>query len=281
MTPTGSKGSNGRVEQANRAVEGMTRTIMSCLETRYDVETPTGHPVEQWAIRHAAWLWERFQTGEDGLNGYYRQYQRSYQSAILPSAEIVLSRDPGPHMLKLRSKWGYGVWLGMSVASDSHVIGTRVGCFLVRGVRRMPPSARHQGQVLLSMRGTPARLAHGGPADEPRVLWKNHRHQWNQEGAAHKTWRPGHRQESPKPCPKGEKHQTQPTPNEPMSRATPSSSAIVSSGGEHAKRPADPTVEEEIPMSEIKRPRGPPITRVLPLPGTMEYTEECPGCKGD
>ena len=44
MTPTASKGSNGRVEQANRAVEGMTRTFMSCLETRYDVEIPTVHP---------------------------------------------------------------------------------------------------------------------------------------------------------------------------------------------------------------------------------------------
>ena len=50
VTPTASKGSNGRVEQANRAVEGMTRTIMSCLETRYDVEIPPGHPVVQWAI---------------------------------------------------------------------------------------------------------------------------------------------------------------------------------------------------------------------------------------
>ena len=34
VTPTASKGSDGRVEQANRAVEGMTRTIMQCLETR-------------------------------------------------------------------------------------------------------------------------------------------------------------------------------------------------------------------------------------------------------
>ena len=65
-----SKGSNGREEQANEAVEGMTRTLMSCLATRYDVEVPTGHPVAQWEIRHAAWLLERFQTGEDGLNGY-------------------------------------------------------------------------------------------------------------------------------------------------------------------------------------------------------------------
>ena len=73
-------------------------------------------------------------------------------------------------MLKLRSKWRYGVWLGRSVASDGHVIGTRFGCFLVRGVRRMPPSARHQVQVLLSMRGTPARLAHGGPAELRSVV---------------------------------------------------------------------------------------------------------------
>ena len=56
MTPTASNGSNGRVEQTNRAVEGMTRTIMQCLETRYDVEIPKGHPVVHWAIRHAAWL---------------------------------------------------------------------------------------------------------------------------------------------------------------------------------------------------------------------------------
>ena len=121
----------------------------------------------QWTIRHAAWLWERFQPGEDGFTEYYRQYQRNYQSAIFPFAEIVLWRDPGPHMFELRSKWGYGLWLGRSAARDCHVIGTRFGCFLVRGVRRMPPSARHHVQVLLSMRGTPSRLAHGGPA-EPR-----------------------------------------------------------------------------------------------------------------
>ena len=84
-----------------------------------------------------AWLWERFQPGEDGLNGYYRQYQRNHQSAMLPFAEIVMWRDPGPHMLKLRSKWGHGVRLGRSVASDSRVIGTRLGCFLVRGVRQV------------------------------------------------------------------------------------------------------------------------------------------------
>ena len=67
----------------------------------------------------------------------------------------------------------------------------------------------------------------------------------------------------------------QPTPDEPMNQAKTSSSTIV--GGEQVKRPGDPTVEGEIPMSEVRRPRGRPITRILPVPGTVEYTEGCPG----
>ena len=105
VTPTASKGSNARVEEANKAVEGMTRTIMSCVATRYEVEVPTGHPVGQ----HAAWLLDRFQPGEDGLTRYHRQHQRNCQRVFLPFTENVLWHDPGPHSLKLRSKWSHGV----------------------------------------------------------------------------------------------------------------------------------------------------------------------------
>ena len=34
-------------------------------------------------------------------------------------------------------------------------------------------------------------------------------------------------------------------------------------------------------MSEVKRPRGRSTARVLPMPGTVENTEGCPGCRGD
>ena len=97
MTPTTSKGSSGRVGQAKQALEGMTRTNLSCAESRYEIEVPTGHPVVHWANRRAAWLLERFQPGEDGLES---------SEGDLPFAEIVLGRDPGPHILKCRSKWG-------------------------------------------------------------------------------------------------------------------------------------------------------------------------------
>ena len=62
MTPTASKLSDGSVEQANKAGEGMAQTIVSCFESWYEIDVATGHPVVQWAIRHAAWLLERFPT---------------------------------------------------------------------------------------------------------------------------------------------------------------------------------------------------------------------------
>ena len=40
----------------------------------------------------------------------------------------------------------------------------------------------------------------------------------------------------------------QPTQDESLNQAATSSSAFVSSGGEHAKRLADPTVEGDVPM---------------------------------
>ena len=148
VTPTDSKGSNGRLEQATKATEGMTRTFISSLETRYEVEVP---------------------NGQLGLSGHYRQYQRDNQSAIVQATENVLWRDPGPHRWNLRSKWGYEVWMTKSVTVDSHVIGT---CFLVRSVRRRPSRASHQTQVFLSLRDTPSRLTYGRSAEAPQGFVK-------------------------------------------------------------------------------------------------------------
>ena len=42
VTPTVLRGSNGGLEQANKATEGMTRTIMSSWETRYEASCARG-----------------------------------------------------------------------------------------------------------------------------------------------------------------------------------------------------------------------------------------------
>ena len=157
------------MEQANRAVEGMTRTIMSCLETRYEVEIPPscamGDPTRGLAV---------------GTFPTRRGWPERVQSTVpeeLPKCDFAVCRDRAlarSRTSHVETSIQVGMWsmVVRSVASDSHVIGTLIGCFLVR---RMRPSARNQVQVLLSMRGTPARLAHSGPT-EPRGVVEPRRH---------------------------------------------------------------------------------------------------------
>ena len=114
------------------------------------------------------------------------------------------------------------------------------------------------------------------------TLWNPHRHLWNQVGR--EMWRPGHRQESKRPCPKRDNrhHQEQrPHKQHQTFKCTKQHQVPVPSCRAVVSAPNDlliPPSRGDIPMSEIKRPRGRPITRVLPMPGTVEYTEGCPGC---
>ena len=269
VIPTVLMGSNRGLEQANKAIEGMTRTIMSSSETRYEERVSSGQPVVQEDDR---WLWKRFKPGEGGLRGYYRQYQR----------------------WNFRSKWQYGVWLKKSMAVDSHVTGT---CLVVRSVRRTMSISRHENPVFLSMRGTPPRLARGGSAAAPRgdvetpppTVEAKDRNSKHVEAVLPTRIEEAVPQTSETTLSRTGRRTT---PDKPTDQAT-SSSAIGSSGGEHADKLAEPTVEERIRClkSEIKRSKRGPTTHIRSMSGTVEYTETmsstveytegCPGRKED
>ena len=137
-------------------------------------------------------------------------------------------------------------------------------------MQRMLPSSRNQIQELPGMRGTPARLAHKEPAEAP----------WSAAGSARCGGGPpdksrgGFVSQTRDTTPTGAAA-AHPTQDEAMDQETTSSSAIMSSGGEHAKRLADPT-EGEIPMSEVKRPRENPVRRILRCPVLWSFLEGCP-----
>jgi hypothetical protein len=213
------------------------------------VTLPTDHPVVAWALRHAAWLSDRFQKGSDDLTPYYRQHQRNYHSTVLSFGEIVLWREPGPHKLKLKAKWGYGTWLGRAAASDSHVVGCRAGAMLVRGVRRLPLDGRHQVPELLATRGTPARMAHRELSDEAPAA------------------------DAPLPAPPGlPQPPAVPEAPQPPPEAAPPPPPDMMEGVD--------VEDNEEAMVPAKRPRGRPPTRILPAPGSSAYTDGCPGCSG-
>ena len=65
---------------------------------------------------------------------------------------------------------------------------------------------------------------------------------------------------------------TRMTPDKSINQAK-SSSAIRSSGGEHAEKSAESTVEGENPMFEIKRPKKGSTTHIRSMSGTVEFSE--------
>ena len=65
-SPTGSKGSLGGAENANKIIEGKLRTENAKLGKRLNVRLTRDRVLTAWAIRHAAWAVHRFQTGAAG-----------------------------------------------------------------------------------------------------------------------------------------------------------------------------------------------------------------------
>ena len=106
---------------------------------------------------------ESFQTGSaDGKTAYARQFERPYESLVLPFAERVMWKDPTLQLAKLKSSWGCGLWLGRSQTSNAHLIATRVGIVVACTIRRLPTSEREDSNLAVAMRSTPVA---GRPAD--------------------------------------------------------------------------------------------------------------------
>ena len=63
-------------------------------------------------------------------------------------AEVVHFRDPGKaaDMPKLDDRWNLGLWLGKSLASDEHYVGTSAGVRRCRSIWRRPERQRWTGR---------------------------------------------------------------------------------------------------------------------------------------
>ena len=72
-----------------------------------------------------------------------------------------LWKDPTLQPAKLKSSWGYGLWLGRSQTSNAHFIPTRVVIVVARTIRRLSASEREDPNLVVAMKGT---LVAGRPA---------------------------------------------------------------------------------------------------------------------
>ena len=105
---------------------------------------------------------------QDQQTPFQRQMARDYLGVVIPIFETVLWREPGPHVLKFKEKWGVGIWAGRDNLADMHIILTRQGALTARSIRRLAPSEATDLQLLLAVKGHPGRLK--AMTDDPGVL---------------------------------------------------------------------------------------------------------------
>ena len=148
-------------EQYN-PVEGMARTLRLDLLGRTNVAVGSDLPITSWMVRHAAWLLSHFQAGTaDGKTAYARQFERPYESPVLPFA-------PACEVEKQ-----LGVWFVVGEITDKqrsphwHESGHRCS-----SIGSTFTSVRTRGfKLVVAMRGTPVagRPAEVSAEDAPTV----------------------------------------------------------------------------------------------------------------
>ena len=86
-----------------------------------------------------------------------RLHGRPYQGQVAEFAEVVHFRDPGKaaDMPKLDDRWNLGLWLGKSLASDEHYLGTSAGVRRCRSIWRRPEKQRWDRKMLTEIIGDP------------------------------------------------------------------------------------------------------------------------------
>ena len=137
--PCDSHASNGAVERAILEVSRQVRTIVHAFETRYpSYKVKPYGLVYPWAVRHEAWLLTKFLVKADGKTPYERLRGREHKGEVTEFGEVSHFKLADDKKGKLDSQSAVGVWLGKSLNSDKHYLGTENGIRRCRSLWRRP-----------------------------------------------------------------------------------------------------------------------------------------------
>ncbi|CAE7337188.1 unnamed protein product [Symbiodinium sp. CCMP2592] len=164
--PKGSHASNGAAERAILELARQVRTLASALENRYKKPLETEGVVFPWLVRHAGWLISRFLVKQDGRTPYERLRGRDFRGEVAECCEVVHYKLDKEKTGKLDKQTSVGVWLGKSLASDEHFLGTAQGIRRCRSIWRRPEEKRWELKHLEGMVGLP-RQPRGEPTTVP------------------------------------------------------------------------------------------------------------------
>ena len=103
--PRASHQSQGKIENANRVINGVCRAMWLSLEDLREI-LPSDSMLTAWLIRHAAWCLKRFQVKNDGRTAFVRVFGKAYTSQVLPLGERVMYKYTSVPTDNLDQRWG-------------------------------------------------------------------------------------------------------------------------------------------------------------------------------
>ena len=154
-SPVHSHASNGAAEVAVKIVKGLLRTIIVATAKAYDVPIKLKSAILPWALRHAAFTYNRFQVLKSGRTPFEQLKLTKFNATMMEFGECVLAKKPTPPSSTLDPLWSEGVWLGRSTTSGDHLVGTPTGVIQARAVKPLDPARRWDKQLLQAMVWSP------------------------------------------------------------------------------------------------------------------------------
>ena len=139
--PRASRQSQGKIENANRVINGVCRAMWLSLDLLREKQ-PSDSILLAWLIRHAAWCLTRFQVKTDGRIAFVRVFGKAYTSQVPPFGERVMYKYTSVPTSNLDQRWDHGIWVGKAPMTDEHIILTENGVQNARSLHRVPPEER-------------------------------------------------------------------------------------------------------------------------------------------
>ena len=134
-------------------------------------EFPSKSPWWAWALRHAAWIYNRFHVRADTrVTPYSKIRLKTYAQPVLPFGDLFLARRPGAHFQKSQTQFVYGCWLGRDSHTDEHIVGSKAGVFRTRTVRRLTEDRSWSAEAVADRNGRRGRPRQRPEAGHQRLL---------------------------------------------------------------------------------------------------------------
>ena len=156
FAPAYSSQSSGSIERFHRTLTGHIRTLRTQVQQNSNTRLPTTHPIMACAVRHSAYLINRFLIRADGYTSYHKRCGRTHNAALCEFGETVMYMVQSiKQRPKLEPRFYKGIWLGKCTSTGESFIGIAGRIVRSRTIRRLAGTNRYDDQLMDTITGTP------------------------------------------------------------------------------------------------------------------------------